>query len=96
MALVLNAERVNKLAAKHWQSFASQDYFQPQGIFISGVLSAPLVLTMFVILINYLIELAQTMVAMKRKELIYKAKQRQREQKEGSGGAAGKQDKKTK
>ncbi len=84
MAIVFNAERINSLAARHWQSFATQNYFQSLGVFTSALLSAPLLLTMFTILINYLMEMVHLMVEMKRKELIYKAKQRGKDKKEAS------------
>lgn len=49
--LVYTSERVNKALGRHWQTFASQPYFDKNGIFISAVLSAPLVLDMLVILV---------------------------------------------
>ncbi|KAL4856800.1 Nudix hydrolase 1 [Chlorella vulgaris] len=52
----------------------------PLGIFTSALLSAPLLLIMFVILVNYLISTSVLLVRMKRKELQYKARQQQREQ----------------
>lgn len=79
MIVVYNAERLNSFAAAHWKSFARQAYFQPEGLFTSVLLSTPLLLTMFVVLINYLLELGQLLVEMKSKELIYKARQRQRQ-----------------
>ena len=45
------AERLNALGASHWQRFAGQNYFDPNGVFVSTVLSAPLVFDMFVILV---------------------------------------------
>ena len=50
--IVYFAERINDLAARHWQSFATQDYFDAHGIFYSAVVSAPLLATMFVILVR--------------------------------------------
>ena len=49
--MVYNAQRLNKLLAEHWRSFAGQPYFDEQGVFISAVVSAPLLLTMFVQLV---------------------------------------------
>ena len=77
MCLVYCAERINTAAAQHWERFASQDYFQDQGLFTSALLSAPLLLAMFVILINYMVEMVLLMVTMKRTELMYKARRRQ-------------------
>ena len=52
VVLVYTSERLNKILGRHWQSFASQPYFDKNGIFISAVLSAPLVLDMLVILVS--------------------------------------------
>lgn len=52
MILVYSAERLNALGGRHWQRFAGQNYFDGSGIFVSAVLSAPLVFTMFVILVR--------------------------------------------
>ena len=52
MLLVWNAERLNKLGARHWDRFAGQDYFDSSGIFTSALLSAPLVFDMVVILVR--------------------------------------------
>ena len=49
---VYNAQRLNKLLAQHWRSFAGQPYFDEQGVFISAVVSTPLLLTMFVQLVR--------------------------------------------
>ena len=50
--LVYTSERLNKALAHHWQSFAGQPYFDRNGIFISAVLSAPLVLDMLIIMVS--------------------------------------------
>ncbi|KAK2078442.1 hypothetical protein QBZ16_003282 [Prototheca wickerhamii] len=78
--IVYFAERINDLAARHWQSFATQDYFDAHGIFYSAVVSAPLLATMFVILINYLVTTSSLLVQMKKKELLYKARQKQKKE----------------
>ena len=131
--IVYFAERINDLAARHWQSFATQDYFDAHGIFYSAVVSAPLLATMFVILvrqgaespgacraalglpsgyisgviracdcwkcaslvsssastpahslsscqINYLVSTSSLLVQMKKKELLYKARQKQKKE----------------
>lgn len=73
--MVYNAETINEIAAVHWRKFARQDYFQAQGLFISVFLSLPLLFTMLVILINYMVEMTSLLIQMKRKELIHKARQ---------------------
>ena len=50
--LVYTSERLNRVLGQHWQSFAGQPYFDKNGIFISAILSAPLVLDMLVILVS--------------------------------------------
>lgn len=75
MLLVYTSERLNRALGQHWQSFAGQPYFDKNGIFISAVLSAPLVLDMLVILVCYLLSLSRMLVAMKRQELRHKARQ---------------------
>ncbi|CAL8467438.1 g6976 [Coccomyxa elongata] len=84
--LVYNAQRLNKLLAEHWRSFAGQPYFDEQGVFISAVVSAPLLLTMFVQLVSYLCQASQLLIDMKRKELRYKARQRARQERAAAGG----------
>ena len=58
MVLVYTSEHLNKILERHWQAFASQPYFDKNGIFISAVLSAPLVLDMLVILVTMPVILA--------------------------------------
>jgi hypothetical protein len=93
--MVYNAEALNSIAALHWQKFARQNYFQPQGLFLSVMLSLPLLFTMLIVLINYMIEITTLLVRMKRKELIHKARQ----QKANKGNAfvsnSDREDKKT-
>jgi hypothetical protein len=50
-SVVYNAQRLNSYLAQHWQAFARQPYFDEQGVFISAVVSAPLLLTMFMQLV---------------------------------------------
>ena len=49
---VYNAERINSLLARHWRSFATQDYFDKHGVFFCALVSTPLLLDMFVILVG--------------------------------------------
>ncbi|XP_075742510.1 transmembrane protein 18 isoform X2 [Rhipicephalus microplus] len=44
LLLVYFSEALNDLAARHWQAFSSQQYFDSQGMFISLVFSTPLLL----------------------------------------------------
>ncbi len=53
VAIVYNAERLNSLAAHHWQRFAGQNYFDEHGVFAGALLAAPLLLVMFTILVRF-------------------------------------------
>ena len=46
------AEHINTYLAQHWQAFATQPYFDKNGIFVSTIYSAPLLFTMLVILVR--------------------------------------------
>jgi len=50
--LVYNAERVNGVLGRHWRRFAGQNYFDKHGVFFCALVSAPLLLDMFVILVR--------------------------------------------
>lgn len=50
---VFLAERINAFLAKHWKSFAKQPYFDPHGVFFSAVVSAPLLLVMFFLVVRF-------------------------------------------
>lgn len=52
VALVYNAERANALAGRHWERFASQNYFDKHGVFTGAFVGAPLLFIMFVILVR--------------------------------------------
>ena len=52
--IVYLAERLNAFGASNWQRFAGQNYFDSNGVFVSTVLSTPLVFDMFVILVRTL------------------------------------------
>lgn len=47
-----NAERLNGLLGRHWRRFARQDYFDKHGVFFCALVSTPLLLDMFVILVR--------------------------------------------
>ncbi|PSC68436.1 Transmembrane 18 isoform B [Micractinium conductrix] len=91
MPVVYFAERINALAATHWRSFSSQNYFDSQGIFTSALLSAPLLFIMLLILFHYLFATSALLIRMKRKELEYKAREaaRQARGERRAGGADG-------
>ena len=46
------AEQLNLLGRQHWARFSTQNYFDPQGVFMSTLVSAPLLLIMFTVLVR--------------------------------------------
>jgi hypothetical protein len=46
------AETLNSLGAAHWRSFATQDYFDPRGVFLSVLFSGPIVLTLLALVVR--------------------------------------------
>ena len=72
--LVRSAEWLNTIAADHWESFATQDYFDSRGIFISIFLSGPLLLDSLMMLFMYVAEAGQLLVEVKKRELSDKQK----------------------
>ncbi|GAB4822295.1 hypothetical protein N2152v2_009341 [Parachlorella kessleri] len=93
MAVVYNAERLNGLAARNWRKFSKQNYFDSQGIFTSALLSGPLLLIMFAMLVNYLLATSRLLIQMKRKELLYRARQQQKAAAANKAGGEAKKEK---
>lgn len=53
VGIVYFAEQLNRLGAVHWERFATQNYFDPRGVFITAVVSGPLLLIMFIVLVRH-------------------------------------------
>ncbi|CAM0955378.1 unnamed protein product [Alopecurus aequalis] len=68
------AQKMNIYLAEHWKSFASRNYFDPAGVFISVVWSGPLIFTSIVTVVSSLITLCQLMVKWKRAELRHRVR----------------------
>ena len=47
-----NAQRINGYLHRHWAAFAQQPYFDEQGVFISALMSGPLLAIMLVQLVS--------------------------------------------
>ena len=81
IALVVRAaEWINGWSAEHWQSFATQNYFDRRGIFIGIMLCFPLLVDCFVMLLFFLREASQLLVQVKTQELKKKKQQQQQQQ----------------
>ncbi|KAJ8759078.1 hypothetical protein K2173_003316 [Erythroxylum novogranatense] len=46
------AERLNKVLSENWRTFASQNYFDPHGLFLSVLWSGPLLVIAMIILVS--------------------------------------------
>lgn len=73
------AERLNRFLGAHWKSFATQNYFDPYGLFLSVLWSGPLLIVAMLILINTLFSLCNLIVRWKRAELRHRARLEKKE-----------------
>ncbi|CAN1195105.1 Transmembrane protein 18 [Linum perenne] len=74
LAGVRFAEILNGMLRRNWRSFATQNYFDPQGLFLSAVWSGPLLVIACLILINTLFNLCYLIVKWKRAELRHRSR----------------------
>lgn len=51
VAGVYFAENLNRVLRKNWKSFSTQNYFDPQGVFLSTLWSGPLLVIAMIILV---------------------------------------------
>lgn len=93
LALVIrSAEVFNQYGSSHWEKFATQDYFDKNGVFISLMLSAPLLLIAFIDLIVLLRESKNLLIEVKTLQL--KAKRKKKSKQSGNGNTTVKSNKK--
>jgi len=79
--VVRSAERLNEYGRENWESFATQDYFDKNGIFVTIMLSAPLLSICFFMMISYVREATRLMVEVKTFKLKEQNKRRKKESK---------------
>jgi len=72
--VVRSAEWLNSQGEQHWESFATQDYFDKQGIFIGIMFCAPLLLNSLMMLLFYMSEASTLLIQVKRNEIKQKSK----------------------
>jgi hypothetical protein len=85
--LALSAEHLNEWAAANWKSFAGQQYFDSSGVFISVVLSCPIIVNGLLVVLMWLKGASTMLVKVKRAQLRKQAKSAK-----GSGGSNKKKD----
>ncbi|GFH57267.1 hypothetical protein CTEN210_13743 [Chaetoceros tenuissimus] len=78
------AEKINDAGRQHWEDIASQNYFDRKGIFISIMVSAPLLLVSACMLIGIMREASSLLIEVKKRELKAKAKKSKRAKKSKS------------
>lgn len=69
LLLVYFSEALNELAAQHWRSFSSHQYFDSQGMFISLVFSAPLLLNCIIMVGQWMWTSGTLMIRLKQAQL---------------------------
>ncbi|XP_031478573.1 uncharacterized protein LOC116249574 [Nymphaea colorata] len=68
------AENINHLLGSNWRKFAGQNYFDPNGLFLSVLWSGPLLIIAIIILVNTLFNLCYLIVRWKKAELKHRAR----------------------
>lgn len=63
------SEYINGLAAENWSRFATQNYFDKNGVFMSVMVCCPLLLDSFIMLICFLREASQLLIQVKTIQL---------------------------
>jgi len=51
-SIIYLGEWLNKEGRQHWENFASQNYFDEQGVFFSALVSLPLLILLFILLVG--------------------------------------------
>jgi len=82
LGLIYCASYINEYGAEHYFEFATQDYFDPRGVFISFLFSLPLIAITLGITINFVWFTSTLLIEVKRAEMRYKRKQEQNNKKE--------------
>lgn len=75
LVVVACSEYINEFASAHWSQFAKQQYFDSSGLFISVVLSMPLLINCLIIIVTWLKLSADLAGSIRRKQLRQHARQ---------------------
>lgn len=70
-----SAEKLNDYGSENWEQFASQNYFDNRGVFVSLMISAPLLFISACMLVAIVREASSLLIDVKTREFKAKAKQ---------------------
>lgn len=88
VGVIYFADRLNAWGAAHWEKFAKHNYFEPNGAFVSLIISAPLLIGMLIVLTNYAVHFMWTLVYMKTEQLKRRARRAGQGSKESTRGTS--------
>lgn len=75
LSIAYCSEYINEWAAHNYKLFSEEQYFDSNGMFISILLSTPLLLNCFIMVGAWLWEVTQTLIGLQRAKLRHKAKE---------------------
>jgi transmembrane protein 18 len=87
VVVIRGAEVLNRYGSSNWEKFATQNYFDQNGVFVSLMLSAPLLLIAFIHLIVLLRESKNLLIEVKTLELKDKLKKKSKQSGDESAAA---------
>ena len=78
LPLIFAAHSLNDIGGDRWRSFASQNYFDKNGIFVGVMWAGPLLVNGFIATANLVVIAGNMLVAVKRNELQSKARKKKK------------------
>ncbi|KXJ04224.1 transmembrane protein 18 [Exaiptasia diaphana] len=75
LCIVLGSEQLNIHGSKHWRKFSKEQYFDSQGLFITAVLSGPIIFNCFIMMVMWLYTAGKMLIVVGRGRLREKRKQ---------------------
>lgn len=75
------AENLNELAAKHWQLFTKEQYFDSDGLFFSTVYSTPVLFNCLLLLFIWMSNLGAAVSEMRQMKMNARKKAEERKEK---------------
>ncbi|XP_031554740.1 transmembrane protein 18-like [Actinia tenebrosa] len=75
LSVVLASEKLNALGEKHWRWFSKEQYFDSHGLFITAVLSGPIMINCFIMMVVWLWTAGKMLIVVGRGRIKEKRKQ---------------------